>query len=189
MTRVAAGPVAAYPDDGDPSYGGELRVRKGAGGSDSEEASFLEFGGRLLVTERTQAIGVGMGGAYLRWLRPGVLTVSVMPSLGVERFLEKPFMNLSLHGSVGTGFILKEQLHRDRAWALTPEMVGPPDGTISVVRRRFLLTLDLTGAIDARTTRQPLYGVGILLGIARIDERYSVDAPEPVHPMFGTRFR
>jgi hypothetical protein len=158
-------------------------VRKGAGGSDSQEASFLEYGGRLLVTERTQAIGVGMGGAYLRWLRPGVLMASIMPGLGVERFRDKPFMNLSLHGSLGTGFVLKEGLRRDRSWALTPEMVGLPDGTISVVRGRFLLTLDVTGAIDARTTRQPLYGIGILVGLAWIAERYEVDVPEPFDPM------
>jgi len=184
MMRVAAGPAAAYPDDGAPSYGGELRVRRGSGESDAEEAALLEVGGRLLVTERTQAIGAGMGGAYLHWLGPSAVTASIMPGLGVERFREKAFMNFSLHAALGTGLVLKESIGRDDRWHLfmPPEMTLPMPQRISLKRKRVVLTLDFTGSIDARTTRQPLYGVGILVGIAWIVERYDVDAPEPADP-------
>jgi hypothetical protein len=189
MSRFALGPAVAYPDDGDASYGGELRVRTGAGSSDEKSATFLEVGGRLLVTERTQALGVGMGPAYLHWLGPSAITASLTPGLGVEHFQQKPFMNFSLNGSLGTGLVLEERVRGDRPWAITPEAVGLPDGTILLRRDRVVLTLDVTGSIDARTTRQPLYGIGILIGVAKIGERYSIEAPQPAHPADGFRFQ
>jgi hypothetical protein len=180
MARIAAGPVAAYPDE-KPSYGGELRVQGGAGTSDAEDAAFLEVGGRLLVTERTQALGAGVGPAYLLWLGPSAFRAAVMPGLGVERYLDKAFMNFSLHGSLGTALVVREDVRRDRSWDFAaPERLGlPPDHRITLLRTRTLVTLDVTGNLDARTTREPLYGLGILIGFARVSESYAIEAPEP----------
>jgi len=183
IARAAAGPVVAYPDER-PSYGGELRVQGGAGTSDAKSAAFLEVGGRLLVTERTQALGAGVGPAYLLWLGPSAFRAAVMPGIGVERYLDKAFMNFSLHGSLGTALVLEGNVRRDRSWDfLPPEAMGfPPDHRITLRRTRLLVTLDVTGNLDARTTREPLYGVGLLVGFARVSESYTVDAPEPKDP-------
>jgi hypothetical protein len=182
MTRVAAGPVVAYPDDGEPSYGDELRLRTGAGTSDGDDLAVAETGMRLLVTERSQSLGAELGPAYVLWLGPSAFTASFTPGLGVEHFDDKVFFNASLHGALGTGIVLDERVRRDHSWNWLVQMEGVPEGPPHVIRKRIVLTLDIAGGLDARTTRDPLFTVGVLVGIAWVNERYTVPAADPVEP-------
>ncbi len=187
-TRLGVGPVVAYPGDGAPSYGDALVLRRGVGTSDFESVGLLEYEARLLVTERTQAGSLGAGYAALRWLGPGLAGVSLTPALGAERIDDKALFNAGLHGGASFGVTLDERVseRRARPWMAMPDAdLGDNARFIRVRRERSVLTLELMGSVDLRGTREPLYVLGLLLGLTWTHEQKDVAAPPKKHFPFG----
>ena len=177
LERLGVGPVVARPDSAKTSYGDELRVRIGAGTSDGRSLSVVETEGRLLVTNRTQALSFGVGPGYLHWFGPSALTVSLTPALGAEYFDRTLFASAGLHGGLGLGIVLAQNEHPQAPGMWWPALAGFNGGRrIGIVRRRTLLTLELTGAADARS-RDTTLAAGLLIGIASSAERYYVEVP------------
>jgi hypothetical protein len=174
LARLGVGPVVARPDGSRAATGDELRVREGVGSSNGTEVSLLETEGRLVVTERTQALSLGVGPAYLRWFGPAALTVSLTPAFGAEYFDHTAFATAGVHGGLGLGFVLSGSERQSHPWGpWWPELETL---NLTFVRRRTLLTLELAGAADARSRGTSLMA-GVLIGIAWSDEQYEVEAP------------
>jgi hypothetical protein len=186
VTRVSVGPVAAFPGKGHVSYGEQISVRRGIGTSDFTSGDVMGYEGRLLVTQETQALSLGVNYGAFRWSGPALLFLDLGPSFGIELTREKPLGNAGLHGALGFGWTFDEQRRQRRArWALLPEACGMDcDRHATIERERRVVTLELTGSADLRGTRQPLYTYGILLGIAFTDEQDDVTLP-PRDPLDG----
>jgi hypothetical protein len=188
-TRLGVGPAVAYPGDGRPSYGDVLVLRRGSGGSDFESVALAEYEARLLVTERTQAASLGAGYAGMRWFGPGLGAFSLTPALGAERVDSKTLFNAGLHGGASFGWQLDERVkeHPRRSWLAVPDLdFGDGARFVTVVRERHVLALELLGSVDLRGTREPLYALGLLVGLSFLEERK--DVPAPPLPRFF-RFR
>jgi hypothetical protein len=186
VTRLGVGPAVAYPGDGQPSYGDALVVRRGLGTSDFESLGFLEYEARLLVTERTQAASLGAGYAALRWFGPALGGVSLTPAFGAERIDAKALFNAGLHGGASIGWQLDERVREreDRPWIVLPDAyLGDAGRFIRIERERHVLSLELLASVDLRGTRDPLYALGLLVGLTFSEERRTVRAP-PRRPVF-----
>jgi hypothetical protein len=170
LGSVGLGPAIARPGGVERSYGSELRLRHGAGSSDGEGVTLLELEGRAAVTPRASAISLGLGPAYLRWLGPLALTGRVTPALGAQYFARTPFASAGVHGGLSLGFVLQTS---EQPWSVGPWPAAMRDPTwLTTVRERTLLTLELTGAVDAHVRGSTL-AAGLLLGIAWSDEQLS----------------
>jgi hypothetical protein len=184
VTRLSAGPAVAFPGDGHESFGEEVVLRRGIGTSDFESIGIAEYEARLLVGEETHALSLGAGFSALNWWGDGLLLASVTPALGFELTREKPLGNAGLHAALGLGWTIEE--HRDQRpvrWLL----VGVDrERYVTVERRRRAVTLELVGSAAVRGTRQPLYTLGALLGIAFTNEQDDIELPPVGVPrLFG----
>jgi hypothetical protein len=170
--------VAVRADDRGPSYGDELRLRAAAGTSDGSALTVAEAEARLVVSQRTQGLWVGVGPTYLHWLGPTAITLSCAPALGVETFDRTLFASAGLHGGLGLGVVLSdaESERFPHGWLPWPEPGMPQPRYLAITRRRTLLTLELTGGADARASGASL-AAGLLIGLAWSDERYTREAP------------
>jgi hypothetical protein len=156
-------------------------LRGAAGTSDGRALSAIELEGRLLVTQRSQALSFGVGPAYLHWMGPAALLFSLTPALGGEYFDRTVLATAGLHGGLGLGLALSETTARSFGWMGLPALAMPgQDRYLTIVRARTLLTLELTGAADARS-RGASFAAGLLVGLAWSDERYTESAP-PLEP-------
>lgn len=185
LGSLAVGPVAARPNGEQTSYGDELQLRFGAGSSDGEALSVLESQARLAITERASAVSVGLGPAHVRWLGPAALTARIAPQLGVAYFDRTLFASAGLHAGLGLGAVLQES-ERPLAWGpWWPELQAATPQFRSLVRRRTLLTLELTGSADAQA-RGAVLALGLLVGLAWSEEQYTSDIPllPQVPPLF-----
>jgi hypothetical protein len=171
LGSIGVGPAIARPTGIEKSYGDELRLRYGAGSSDDEAITLLEVEGRAALTERTSAISIGLGPAYLHWLGPVGLTGRITPALGAQYFAQTPFASAGVHGGLGVGFVLESSERELRSFGPWPAATQGPTWMM-VVRERTLLTLELTGAADAHVHGATL-SAGLLLGIAWSDEQLS----------------
>jgi hypothetical protein len=187
IQRLGVGPVAVRPDNGKTSYGDELRLRASAGTSDGRTLPVVEAEGRLLLSERTHSLTVGLGPAYLRWLGGHALLASFTPALGAEYFDRTLLASAGLHGGLGWGVTLSEERdERSSSGMGWPEMeMGNQTPYVTVSRQRTLLTLELTGAVDARS-RGVSYAAGLLVGLAWSEEQWTHAAP--LRPPWGLRF-
>jgi hypothetical protein len=176
-TRLGVGPAVAYPGDGRPSYGDVLVLRRGRGDSDFERVGLVEYEARLLVTERTQAASLGAGYAGMRWFGPGLGAFSLTPALGAERVDRKALFNAGLHGGTSFGWQLDERVNERtaRPWLRMPDL--DLDHFVTIERERRVLTLELVGSVDLRGTREPLYALGLLVGLSFLHEQKDVAAP------------
>lgn len=190
VSRLSAGPVLALPGNGHESYGEQISVHRGIGTSDFDSIGIAEYEARLLVTEETQALSLGAGYSGMKWWGSGLAFVNLDPALGLEITREKPLGNAGLHGALGFGFTFDEQ-RSQRPVHWRPDVVDPcPFRDCSVFqtieRNRSLITLELTGSADLRGTRQPLYTLGLLLGVTFTNEQDDVELP-PIPPRFPFR--
>jgi hypothetical protein len=183
LGRMGVGPVAVRGDDADLSVGDELRLRTAAGSSDGKGLMLVEAQGRLVVSQRSQALSFGLGPTYLHWLGPAALTLSGAPALGIENFDRTVYATAGLHGGAGLGVVLSNAVHERSSMPGLMALRNEP-GYIAITRRRTLLTLELTGAADARTSGASL-AVGLLIGLAWSDEQYTQAIREaPWWPLF-----
>jgi hypothetical protein len=178
----------ARPGDGKPSFGDELRWREAAGESDGSALTGVELEGRLLVTQRSQAFSLGVGPTYLHWLGPAAISLSLTPALGGEYFDRTVLATAGLRGGLGLGLTLAEGGERGLDGFGLPDVVMPNVGRyVRVIRRRTLLTLELTGAADVRS-RGGSVAAGLLVGLAWSDERFTEPAPPlPAWPFLHAR--
>jgi hypothetical protein len=183
VSRVSAGPTVAFPGDGRESYGEEIVLRRGIGTSDFESIGIAEYEARLLVTEETHALSLGAGYSAMQWWGDGLTFASLGPALGFELTREKPLGNAGLRGALGFGWTFEGTRNQRPARWLLPEVCGIDcDRHVTVERRRRVVTLELTGSANLRGTRQPLYTLGVLLGVAFTDEQDDVVLPSPGPP-------
>jgi hypothetical protein len=170
LGSLGVGPVITRPSGVETSSGNELRLRQGSGSNEAESLSVIEAQARFAVAERASALAVGVGPAYLRWFGPVAFTVRGAPMLGGQYFDRTVFASAGLHGGLGCGLKIDEteQLapRFGPIWAGIPP---PKHETVSYLRQRTLLTLELTGAADAHA-RGATLSVGILLGLAWSEE-------------------
>jgi hypothetical protein len=187
VTRLSAGPAAAFPGEGRVSYGQELVLRRGIGTSDFEAIGVMEYETRLLVTEETQALAAGAGYSAMRWFGPALVFANLDPALGFELTRGKPLGNAGLHGALGYGWAFADERRQHRArWALLPEACGIDcDRQVTVERIRKSVTVELAGSVDVRGTREPLFTLGVLLGIAFTHEQDDFSLPPPTEGPAG----
>lgn len=178
VTRLSAGPAVAFPGDGHESYGEEIVLRRGIGTSDFETIGMLDYEARLLVTEETQALSLGAGPSAIKWWGDGLAFASATPALGFELTRGKPLGNAGLHGALGFGWTIEEERSQRRPRWMTFGLDG--ERYVTVERRRRVVTLELAGSVDLRGTRQPLYTLGVLLGIAFTNEQDDIEISPPI---------
>jgi hypothetical protein len=184
VTRLSAGPAVAFPGDGHESYGEEIALRRGIGTSDFESIGTLEYAARLLVSQETHALSLGGGYSAMKWWGDGLALASLNPAFGLEVTRGKPLGNAGLHAAMGFGWTFDEERRRYPArWRTTvPEICGNNcPSYVTIERRRRVLTLELTGSANLRGTRQPLYTLGFLLGVALTDEQDDIEVPPGPH--------
>ncbi len=191
----AVGPVAAR-SEGRTSYGDELRLRAGLGTSDGVDVETLDTGASLRVTERSQSLSADVGPTIAHWFGPATLGLNLATGLGFERYADKLFVDPAFHGAFSGGFVLDESRTRVRPMAIMPDVVDPRVGepglgtwrerSCFVRRRRTVLTLELRGGYEPRSTRDPLLTAGVLVGLTFVNEVFSVP-PQPEAPVTGPR--
>lgn len=180
VTRLSAGPAVAFPGDGRESYGEQIVLRRGIGTSDFESIGIAEYEARLLVTEETHALSLGGGLAAMEWWGNGLALASLNPAFGFELTRGKPLGNAGLHGALGFGWTFEEENdQREARWTTVLQEACPIECSryVTIERRRRVVTLELTGSADLRGTRQPLYTLGLLLGVAFTDEQDDIELP------------
>jgi hypothetical protein len=187
VTRLSAGPAVAFPGDGHKSYGEEIVLHRGIGTSDFDSIGVAGYEARLLVTEETHALSLGAGYSAMKWWGDGLTFVNLDPALGFELTRGKPLGNAGLHGALGFGWTFEEERsQRPAQWALPRIYPGIDcDRHVTVERRRRVVTLELTGSADLRGTREPLYTLGVLLGVAFTLEQDDIVLPPPPQRPFG----
>jgi hypothetical protein len=90
----------------------------------------------------------------------------------------------TLRASVGGGFAFRQTSHTIREYSIPEVRVAPPS-FVQVIRERTAVTLELTSGMDAPFTRAPQFSLGLLLGIAWLEETYTTDAGPPLGtPLF-----
>jgi hypothetical protein len=185
VTRVSAGPAVAFPGDGHESYGEEIVLRRGIGTSDFETIGTMEYEARLLVSQETHALSLGPGYSAMKWWGDGLAFASLDPAFGLELTRGKPLGNAGLHGALGFGWTIEEErAQRPARWTIVPEICALDcPRYVTIERRRRVVTLELTASANLRGTRQPLYTLGLLLGIALTDEQDDVELPREPHPL------
>jgi hypothetical protein len=185
VTRLSAGPAVAFPGDGRESYGEEIVLRRGIGTSDFESIGIAEYEARLLVTQETHVLSLGGGVAAMEWWGNGLALASLNPAFGFELTRGKPLGNAGLHGALGFGWTFEEErTQRQARWTIVPELCGIDCARyVTIERRRRIVTLELTGSADLRGTRDPLYAVGLLLGVAFTDEQDDIELPPEADPL------
>lgn len=177
VTRLSAGPAVAFPGDGHRSYGEEIVLRRGIGTSDFDSIGVGEYEARLLVSEETHALSLGAGFGAMQWWGDGMTFANLGPALGFELTRGKPLGNAGLHGSLGFGWTFEETRSRRRPRWLIFGM--DRERFLTVERKRRVVTLELMGSADLRGTRQPLYTLGILLGVAFTNEQDDIELAPP----------
>jgi hypothetical protein len=187
VTRLSAGPAVAFPGDGHRSYGEEIVLHRGVGTSDFDSIGVAGYEARLLVTEETHALSLGAGYSAMKWWGDGLAFANLDPAFGFELTRGKPLGNAGLHGALGFGWTFEEERsEREANWNIFPAMC--PIGCeprVTVERRRRVVTLELAGSADLRGTREPLYTLGILLGVAFTNEQDDIVLPAPELPPNG----
>jgi hypothetical protein len=182
VTRLSAGPAVAFPGDGHRSYGEEIVLRRGVGTSDFESIGVAEYEARLLVSQETHALSLGAGYGAMKWWGDGIAFANLGPAFGFELTRGKPLGNAGLHGALGFGWTFEESRSQRPARWLAFGM--DRESYVTVERKRRAVTLELMGSADLRGTRQPLYTVGVLLGVAFTNEQDDVQLP-PRRPLDG----
>jgi hypothetical protein len=179
VTRLSVGPAVAFPGDGHESYGEEIVLRRGIGTSDFESIAMLEYATRLLVSQETHALSLGGGFSAMKWWGDGLALASLGPAFGLEVTRGKPLGNAGLHGALGFGWTFEEErAERPARWTINPEVCALNCARyVTIERRRRVVTLELTGSANLRGTRQPLYTLGLLLGVAFTDEQDDIELP------------
>jgi len=158
-----------------------LEAAGGSGSSHARGSVFLQTRGRALVGATRQQIAAFGGLSNLRWIgRRAPLWLHVDVGPGLEHYSGTIFFEAIAHARAGTGFILGELVEPYAAlnpfgaeaqpFPREPWLTQPLPAAPQVVRRRILLTLGLAGDIDARFTRDPLYVVALMIGVARVEE-------------------
>jgi hypothetical protein len=180
VTRLSAGPAVAFPGNGHESYGEEIVLRRGIGTSDFESIGVGEYEARLLVSEETHALSLGAGVGAMKWWGDGLAFAHAAPAFGFELTRGKPLGNAGLHGALGFGWTFDEtQSRHPPKWMI---FGMDRERYLTVERKRRVVTLELMGSADLRGTRQPLYTLGVLLGVAFTNEQDDIELPPPRIP-------
>jgi len=166
---LAAGPASRYVRHEPQRFGAEALGRAVVG--DSSGRSFLgtEAVARVLATSREQLLGAGLGAAWFGSLGRGLVTLDGTPMLALEHVPGSVLTIGTLRGGLGVGYALEKSTGRYASpW--------PDPSFHHLVKRSTVLTVELTGAIDAPITRGAEYSVSVLVGIARLEEHEMVPA-------------
>lgn len=166
-TWLAGGPVSRSVRHEPQRLGGEALARAALG--NGSERSFLgtEAAGRLLATSREQLLGAGLGALWFGSFGRGLMTLDGTPMLSFEHVPGSVLTVGTLRGGVGLGYALDKSSGRYSS-------PFPDPSFYHVVTRSTALTLELTGAIDAPITRGAEYSVGLLLGVAWLEQHDTV---------------
>jgi hypothetical protein len=177
-TGLGVGPTATRTA-GRSAYGDELRLHAGVGSSDGSSVTTVDARASLRVTSKDQALGLALGPSYAHWLGHGVVTLRAEPGLGLGRYDSVLFVEPGLTLGLGTGWVLGERERPIEPWSMIAAMEGAPVSWTTVRRERRLLTLELTGGVEALGGRPALFHASLLVGIAWFDERYTRERPPP----------
>jgi hypothetical protein len=123
---------------------------------------------RFAIAARSSAVAVGLGPAYLYWVGPVAFTARAAPLFGVQYFDKTVFLSAGAHSGLGVGMTLAQSEHAGPSWHIWEVGEGKSE---SVVRKRTLLTLELSGAADTQV-RGATFSAGILVGIAWSEEQW-----------------
>jgi len=176
--RLSGGPAVGYVENERPAYGGEALARAAAGSGDSTGFLALEGAARALATERSQVFALGLGPAWFGTFGRGLVTVDATPMLGVERFDDRLLGLATLRAGVGGGFAFDESTQHSRGpWG---EAAG---GGYTRVVSKTAITFEITGNMDLPFTRAPQYSLGLLVGIAWLQQKEFV-ADRRIGPPF-----
>ncbi len=165
-----------------------VEAAMGTGSSRDGGSVFAQTRARGIVGPVRQQIAGFAGVSTLRWISeraPLWLHLDVGP--GLEHYSGTLFFEAIAHAKVGSGFVLAQVVEPyaplnpwgvEAHGAARPVAVDPLDplaldsalASRHVLRRRVLLTLALGGDVDARFTRDPLYVVSLMVGIAHVEE-------------------
>jgi hypothetical protein len=168
-----------------------VEVAEGSGQSSQKGSLFTEARGRALVSGPRQQLAGLVGVSQLCWIgsdAPIWWHVGIGP--GLERASlrrgQTIFFDAIAQGRIGTAFVLGEEIapyayEELNPWGVEANPNPPPaqdlEGLLrgKVPGRRFfrnraLLTLAIAGDVDARFTRDPLYVVSLMIGVARLEE-------------------
>lgn len=162
-------------------WGGEGLGRAVIGNSSGSSFLGAEAAARVLATSREQLAGVGLGPAWFGSRGRGLLTLDATPMLAFEHVPGSLLTIGTLRGGLGVGYAFEHST----SWHESP---WPDPSFVHQVTTSTALTLEVSGALDAPITRAPEYSVGILLGVAWLDQRSVIDrrdAPLPFGPGFG----
>ncbi len=143
-------------------------------------STFTETRARVLVARNHQQLGGLAGLSRLTWVGPSFpLWTGAGIGLGVEHGDDHVFIDAIGQAKLETGFVLHESssTYSSDFWG-----GGQPTypGDARRVRSRRLLTLGLTGDLDARFTRAPLGVVQFTVGLTDLAEDVSVARPRVV---------
>lgn len=174
--HLSGGPVLApSPEQGSPG-GAEVVAKVAAGSSSARTMTALELVGRGLALEEAQALSVGGGPAWFGFVGRHSLLIDANVMLGVARIRHRAWALGSFRAAMGTGL---EIAHATTTSSRRVLFGGEPmPGMAEIWQRRTLLTLDIGPSLDVSDALSPVFSVGVRLGIAWVNQRYTVTLVE-----------
>lgn len=173
-SSLALGPAASYVPDRPTTYGAEGLARSVIGESNGTSFAGFESAARFLATSDRQLLGGGFGPAWFGSFGRGLISLEGTPMLAFEHVPGSVLTVGTLRGALGFGYAFEKSSatsHQSMPWMIP--------GFATEITKTTALTLELTGALDAPVTRGVEYSVGVLLGIAWLEQRRSVELPAP----------
>lgn len=164
LSEVSLGPTVALGNSTErASPGLAFDVRQGLGGSSSQGERVSQFGLDVglkgKVTSRSQSLAVADGFYWSRSFGKGIGLVRGGAMLGLERYDERPLLDIGLFGGFSGGYALAEGTRTDRS------IFGGER------RERTYLTFGPTVDISARFSRPSgIAFLGLSIGLVFTDE-------------------
>lgn len=177
-TTIAAGPtLVVAPEERRPS--GAIMVEAAEGGGttrdDGRRSSFLDVRARVIVAERHQHLAALVGISGVSWHgRDTPLWYGAGVGIGGERIPDNGFFELTGQLRAGSGFTLAEKTSPLPTFGPWATGMPPPQ-----MRRRSVFVLGLAAETDVRFTRDPMFVVSLLFGLATFDEVLPAREPPP----------
>jgi hypothetical protein len=169
---LAAGPAMSFERERAHTLGAEALGRAVAGESNGKSFLGIEGAARVLVTGNRQLLGVGPGMAWFGSFGRALVTLDGTPMLAFEHVPGSVLTVGTLRAGVGVGYAFEHS-------TATSTFGGPwmpLPGFATEITKTTALTFELTGAVDAPVTRAPQFSAGILLGLAWLEQRHTVEA-------------
>ncbi|HET9929607.1 MAG TPA: hypothetical protein VFQ35_02920 [Polyangiaceae bacterium] len=183
LTQISAGPTFLPSSERDSRAGAEVLARAASGFGSEKGFGGIEAVGRAFALGEQQGFSAGLGPAWVQTWGKGWLMFDADAMLGVAYTKHEPWVLGTFRAGLGGGVELSSSTSaRPHRLLFGGE---PMPGLVEIFHDATALTIDLGPAVDVSGGQSPAFSLGVRIGIAWIELRYTDRDPLDAFTPYG----